>query len=358
VPLTLAAAARRRAATSMLLMVITTGLVAACAQVGVVGGSGSIQPAAAPAASHPARPAGGPPAQVAPLTGLPATSPGAAGRPAVALVLAGPRPHGLSQADVVFEEITSPIRYIAVFQSHQARSVGPITSTRPTDGMALSVLHALVGYAGGTAGFVEVLDHTKVTDLGFAGHSSLYRQASWGLTTSTAALARAARGQQPPQLLSYRGEGLVASHALATTGVLRRSSVRVRIPGLRSLDWQFNPAADRWLQVSGGPSASVANLIVQTVKYKQVFLSHREGLTVPSARVMGTGPAIVFTGLAGTAATGRLGLAAAATWSKPTLGDVTNYLGEGYSVLNFAPGPTWIILAPPGTRISTGSGAS
>ena len=143
---------------------------------------------------------------------------------------------------------------------------------------------------------------------------------------------------------------------LAATGVLRRSRVRVRIPGLSSLVWRLNAATDRWVQVSGGPSASAANLVVQTVNYKQVFLSRRERLTVPSARVMGTGRAMVFTGVARTAATGRLGLATAATWSKRTLGDVTNYLSQDYSLLSFAPGPTWIILAPVGTRISTGSG--
>ena len=353
-PLTVARTVRHPAARPTFLMVIIAGLVAACGQPGVVGGSGSTHPAVAPAVSG-ASTQGGAPAPVAPLTGLPATSPGAASRPAVALVLAGPHPRGLGLADVVFEEITSPIRYIAVYQSRQARSVGPITSTRPTDGMVLSVLHALVGYAGGTPGFVEVLDHAKVTDLGLAGHSSLYRQASWGLTTSTAALERAARGHQPPQLLPYRGEGLVTSRVLAATGVLRRSWVRVRMPGLPSLVWRFNAATDRWVQVSGGPSASAANLVVQMVNYKQVFLSHREGITVPSARVMGTGRAMVFTGLAGTAATGRLGLVTAATWSKRTLGDVTNYLSRDYSLLSFAPGPTWIILAPVGTRISAGA---
>jgi hypothetical protein len=336
----------------MLLLIITAWLVAACGQTRIVGPSGNGQPAETPATTHAQSK---PPPSIAPLTGLP-TSAAAAARPAVALVLAGQHVHGLRSADVVFEEITSPIRYIAVFQSRQADSVGPITSTRPTDGQVLSVLGAIVGYMGGTTGFVKTLDHTKVTDLGFAGHSSLYRQTPWGVTASTQALERAGRGSQPPQLLSYRGQGVVGSHKLAPTGVNRRSSVQVHIPGIRSLDWQFNSSKDCWVQVSGGPPVSVANLIVQTVNYKQVFLSHRERLTVPSARVIGVGHAMVFTGLAGTATTGRLGLAAAASWSKPALGDVTNYLARDYSVMNFAPGRTWIILAPPGTRVSTSPG--
>ena len=355
-PRTGAPARRHPAAKPVLLMVIAAGLVTACGAHGV----------AAPDSSHPAATASAPsataqaqattpPRYIAPLTGLPAASSAAADRPAVAMVLSGQHLYGLGQADMVFEEITSPTRYIAVFQSQQPSMVGPITSTRPTDGMVLSVLHALVGYAGGTPGFVDVLDHTKVIDLGQADHNSLYRQVSWGLAASASALERAARGSQPPPMLSYRGEGLGTGHTLAASGVQRRSSVRVQLPGGGSADWRFNSAIDRWVQVSGGPPASVANLIIQMVAYKQVFVSHREGITVPSARVVGTGRAIVFTGLAGTGLTGSGGLAVAANWSKPALGDVTNYLAADYSVLNFAPGPTWVILAPPGTRVVAGS---
>lgn len=338
-------------------MAVMAGLVTACGAHGVAAPAGTSHPAVTPpAASASAQAqATAPPRYIAPLTGLPAVSSDAANRPAVALVLSGQHLYGLGQADMVFEEITSPIRYIAVFQSQQVGLVGPITSTRPTDGMVLSVLHPLVGYAGGTPGFVDVLDHTKVTDLGQADHSSLYRQVSWGLAASTAALERAARGSQPPSLLSYRGEGLGTGHTLAATGVQRRSSVRVQLPGGSSIDWRFNPAIDRWVQVSGGPPASVANLIIQMVAYKQVFVSHREDITVPSARVLGSGRAMVFTGLEGTGMSGSLGLAVAASWSKPGLGDVTNYLAADYSVLNFAPGATWVILAPPGTRVLAGS---
>ena len=312
-------------------------------------------PQAAPSVNHGAAAASRP---VAPLTGQPATSARAAARPAVALDLTGNQPRGLNLADVVFEEITTPIRYIAVFQSRQAVSAGPIGDTRPDDGMVLSVLRARIGYDSGTAGFLDVLHLTKVTDLGYAAHPALYRQAGSGLTASTAAFDRAAPGAAPPQLLNYRGEGPLYSHVLATAGVQRRSRVLVRLPGAPVSRWRFDPASDRWEQTAGGPRVSAANLIVQTVGYKQVFLSHREGLTVPSARVVGTGRAEVFTGLAGTKATGRLGLAVRGTWSKRTLGDVTNYLATDHSLLSLAPGPTWIILAPPATTVTTGPAAS
>ena len=109
---------------------------------------------------------------VAPLTGLAVTA-AVAQRPAVAVLVSGPDPSGLGSADLVFEEMSSPVRYLAVFQSAEA-NVGPVPATRPMDGQALSVLHPLTGYDGGTASFISVLDATKIVDVGYPGHASLY----------------------------------------------------------------------------------------------------------------------------------------------------------------------------------------
>lgn len=289
----------------------------------------------------------------APLTGAPAASAADAAKPAVALDVAGPDPTGLGAADVVFEEITTPtVRYIAVFQSKQASGVGPITSTRPVDGQAVSVLHPLVGYDGGTTSFVTTLDHTKITDMSYANHASLYAGTGAGLTASTQAMLTAARGSgPPPQLFTYRGQsGTGAATALAGTGMSRPHSVRLTIPGTGPQDWSFDAGADRWVLTSGGPRVEVANLVVQTVSYKQVYLSRHFQQTAPSARVIGSGNCEVFSG---SAPGGSGGTAASGTWSKPDLGDVTNYFDTGGSPMGFLPGPTWVILAPPGTQAST-----
>jgi hypothetical protein len=47
-------------------------------------------------------------------------------------------------------------------------------------------------------------------------------------------------------------------------------------------------------------------------------------------------------------------VAAWGTWSKPGLGDITNFLDAAHLPMVFLPGPTWIILAPPGTRVESG----
>jgi len=287
---------------------------------------------------------------VAPLTGLTVTA-ATAQRPAVAVAVAGSDPVGLGSADLVFEEITSPVRYLAVFQSDEPGQVGPVTSTSPTDGPALSVLHPLTGYDGGTSSFVSVLDATKIIDDGYAGHASLYSAGSDGLTVSAVALAAAGRSDgPPPPLFSYRAPGT----SLASTQQTYPTSVRVDIPGQPTQQWDFDARADRWVETAGGPRVSVANLVVQIVPFKTVYLSRKYGETAQSAHVFGTGPATVFSG---TAPGGSGGTAATGIWSKPGLAAVTNYLDAAHTQMSFVPGPTWIILAPAGTRTSqTGGG--
>jgi hypothetical protein len=98
----------------------------------------------------------------------------------------------------------------------------------------------------------------------------------------------------------------------------------------------------------------VSNLVVQVVPFKTVYLSRKLGQTTRSARVIGTGPAAVFSGPASGGAGGSA--AAAGSWAKPGLAAVTNYFDAAHLPMDFAPGPTWIVLAPAGTRISPAGG--
>ena len=328
-----------------------TGLaVAAC-------GQGPANPVNPGPASSPAAVSSGPTAgsatggssarPTAPLTGLPVTSAADATRPAVALVVAGPSPQGLGSADVVFEEVTTPLRYIAIYQSRAAAGVGPITTTRPADGQVLSVLHPLFGYDGGTAPVVRNLDKTKVTDLGGLRYPSLYTSTPQGLTASTQTMAAAAHDGPPPPLFSYRGTGANASDGLASAGIWHTTSVQLTIPGTGTQTWNYDQHTGRWSQ-SGGPAAQIANLVIQTVPYKAVSLDERLGITAPGAEVFGTGDVEVLSG----------DMAADGTWAKRGLADVTNYFDKNGSPLELEPGPTWVILAPQGTQVKTAGGQS
>jgi len=288
--------------------------------------------------------ASGPPA---PLTGLAAGSAADAARPAVAVVV-GPGPRGLGSADVVFQEFSAPVRYIAVFQSRQPSGVRPVTSTQPTDSEVLSVMHPLIAYNGGTPTFVKILDRSKVTDVGFGNHPSAYT--GHGVAVSTRAVLRAARGNGPPPPIFVFGGGLSGAGPFAATGVSHPASVRVSVPGSGTQSWTFDPHTGRWVLSSGGPKVAVANLVVQTVLYRHI-VNTKAGLNVLSARVIGGGQALVFSGGAGGSSA-----AAAGTWSKPHLQDVTNYYDKNSNPMAFQPGPTWVILAPRGTRVSASGG--
>jgi hypothetical protein len=326
-------------------------IVAGLAAVACSAAPNLVQPGAATPAASAKTPtaktvrASGPPA---PLTGLPSGSAADAARPAVAVVV-GAGPRGLGSADVVFQEFSAPVRYIAVFQSRRASGVGPVASTQPTDSEVLSVLHALVAYDSGTPTFIKILDHSKVTDAGLGGHPSAYTTTSSGVTTSTRAVSRAVRGSgPPPPVFVFRG-GISGDGPLATTGLSHPASVRVIIPGNGTEVWSFDSDTGRWVLSSGGPNVAVANLVVQTVPYRQI-VNAKKGINVRSARALGRGQAEVFSAGPGGSA------AAAGTWSKPHIQDVTNYFSKSGNPMVFQPGPTWVILAPQGTRAAASGG--
>ncbi len=256
-----------------------------------------------PAAAGSASPGHSPRTWLAPLTGLPASGARAAGRPAVAVSVSGSQPRGLGAADVVYEELTSPLRYIAVFQSRADGSVGPVGQTRPMDGQALSVLHPLTAYDGGTPSFIRVLDASDVVDVGYAGHPSLYAAAAQGPTVSTSQVQQAARGTAPPQLFTYQGSAVGDAPSFASTGARRAATLRITAPGQATQVWTFEARTHSWRQVAGGPAVRAANLVVQDVPYKTVFLSRKLGLTTTSARVIGSGSALIASATASGTAT-------------------------------------------------------
>ena len=129
--------------------------------------------------------------------------------------------------------------------------------------------------------------------------------------------------------------------------------------------WTFGARTHGWRQVAGGPAVHVANIVVQDVPYKTVFLSRKFGLTTTSARVVGSGSALIVSGTgaadgqrAGSSGSAASGTAVWGTWSKPGLHDVTAYLDASNTPIGFQRGSTWVILAPPGTRAAISGGRS
>lgn len=335
---------------------------AAAAVLAVTACSGVPDPVASgggssPAASSPASPSASSSARaigsdrpVAPLTGLPAASKADVTRPAVALLISGSAPQGLGSADLVYQDFTSPVRYLALYQSRSA-TAGPITQTQPTDREILPFLHPVVGYDGAVAPyFVKLLDKTKITDAGSGRYPTLYATTAAGLTTSAQTILHGVSGGVPaPTILPYRGTGAAGS-TVASSGVWTPGSAQVTIPGFGTQEWAFSQHADRWSLTSGGPPVRVANVIIQTVSYKQDVVNAHRGVVVSVAQLTGSGRTEVLSGSAGGHSGGT---AASGTWSRLHPGQVFNYFDSKGVPMAFQPGPTWVILAPPGTRVTT-----
>src|SRR5262249_56152618 len=109
---------------------------------------------------------------------------------------------------------------------------------------------------------------------------------------------------------------------------------QVSIPGYGTQSWAFDARTGLWTLTSGGPRVQVANVVVQTVRYKHAVVSHSAGTTVPSARPVGKGPVEVLSGSAGGS-----GMAAAGAWPKPHLDQLPHSFHTHRSPLAFHPRP-------------------
>jgi Protein of unknown function (DUF3048) N-terminal domain/Protein of unknown function (DUF3048) C-terminal domain len=306
------------------------------------GPAASLQPnpaapstAAATTSAAPARPAAGSPA---PLTGLPVAAKVIA-RPAIAVRLPVSGAVGLEQADLVYEEWETAAlpRALAVFQSRDVAAIGPVGQIRPADTFLLPILRPLyvnTGGASGTEGLLRAAGITQVTS------AAAFTAGAGGRTTSTAAvLAAAPAGAKPPPAVLPIAS---AGDAFSTSRLGTAKTVTVTPPGSAAETWTYSATAKRWSR-AGSPGVSVANLILQTVPYKDVRLRDPDR-TARSARVLGRGTCTAVSG----------GTTTPCSWYKRSTTAVTGYVDAASVPLRFAPGPTWILLLPPGATIAAG----
>lgn len=272
----------------------------------------------------------------APLTGQPVTA-AVQRRPVLAVaVSSAPAPRGLDRADIVIEEITSPVRYVALYQSRDADLVGPVAETRPVDGQLLAVGRPAVAYAGGRPGFVTQMRTSGAIDLGLPSHPELYRRSGAAAYVSTAALFGQARGALPavpPLTFAEAGEKLAAG------GVVPAAGATITLGGGGTRHWTWVPAALAWRSDSG---LQVSNVIVQEVGYKRIEPTKGSDATVPSARVLGSGRCTVLSGPS----------LVPCQWVRKGLHQLTNYLDRSGVPLRLAVGPSWLVLAPPGSVVT------
>lgn len=279
----------------------------------------------------------------------------------------GRPPTGLTRADVVFEEMVEGglTRLLAVYQSQEPDTVGPVRSARSTDLFILAELgRPLFAWSGANATFAAAVAAADIIDVGAGAAPSAYRRADdrpapynlyaapAGLRQAAAAADETAAATPPPQLFSYRA----ADAPLSGPGVEAATGFRSTGTGVLSTDieWSWDPGSATWTRRqdgtphvdSDGEPVRAANVIVRITPYRDSGVRDSVGAVVPEAQAVGEGDAWLLSG--GRAQPGR--------WHKPSADAPTTYTDTTGAPLQLAPGPSWVEVLPPGAgEVQTGA---
>lgn len=292
-----------------------------------------------------------------PLTGLPAAG-GTALRPALSVkidnVVAARPQAGVDKADVVYEEVVEGglTRLLAVYQSTDAESIGPVRSVRPTDPDLASPFGGVFSYSGGSDRFDALIRATpgltvvSADEDGAAYESRGPHRGDHMTYTSTAALwARAPAGAKPPPAFS---PFLPAGQAFAPPGATPTTRVAL-VVGTQPVSFTFDPASKTWKRANGsrpdvlqdGTQVAPTNVIVQYVAYDPVEGAFDSaGAQVDVARMVGTGEALILSD----------GMLVRGRWSKPAPSAMTTYTDAAGAPVALPPGRTWVELPEPGPQ--------
>ncbi len=295
------------------------------------------------------------------LTGLPVVAGGPSPtRPALMVKIDNAQPAwpqaGLDHADIIYEEMVEGglTRYMAVFQSQDAPTVGPIRSIRATDADLAAQTTGLVGYSGGIPAFISDLRATGAIDVGVnlapsAYHRDYSRPAPHNLYSSTTALYAAANGRGPtPHALFDFGpptttEPLASSNAVAAFTIV--------ISGATIDTWTHDAAGNQWTKAingiamhnASGTPLGATNVIIEYVPYVATGFIDPAGNPVPEAQLVGSGSAEIAFG--GRVATGQ--------WSKTSPSAAPVYTYSNGQPVKLLPGRTWVIFAPVGASFTS-----
>jgi hypothetical protein len=257
---------------------------------------------------------------------------------------------GIDKADVVYEEFTEGItRFVVVFQSGDAPSVGPVRSVRPADPNIVKPLGGPLVFSGGAPAVLNVVKAAGIRQITENDTDTLKRRsgrkAPHNLYTTTDAMFRkAGAGSPPPSFSPFLREG----EAYNPPGVAPATKLTLTpAPNVRAAyDW--DPAAKVWMRstdgrphmLEGGPQIAPRNVIVQYTPYSSFPADQK----VRFPEVVGSGDAVVFVN----------GTQVRARWNKPSATAVTTFVDSRGAPIPLAPGQTWIHLQEPGSPVSVG----
>ncbi|MBA3654300.1 MAG: DUF3048 domain-containing protein [Actinobacteria bacterium] len=304
------------------------------------------------------------PAAVAPLTGLAVFNPDVAARPAV-MVKIGDDPKarpqaGLDKADVIYEERVegNTVRFLAVFQSQDAKSVGPIRSVRSTDVGVVGAIGGVFVYSGGIPSFDALARRQGVTVISEEAQSDAFnlrpdRQRPYKTYGNTAQLRSLATGAtRPPALFNFLAPG----EAFTAVSAAPASRATVTFGPGTVVRWDWDAAAGKWKRsingvahkTDAGAQLAFTNVILQTVPYRSTPFKDQSGAGVDEAVTTGTGDAVLLTA----------GQRVPLRWSKQSDRTATSFTDPTGRTARVPSGQTWVVLVPKGSAVDIANSAA
>ncbi|GGA15153.1 putative lipoprotein YerB [Paenibacillus marchantiophytorum] len=287
-----------------------------------------------------------------PLTGLP-TDTEVKSRPFMVMVENAPqaRPQtGLDQADIVYEilaegEIT---RFVSVFQSQPAQTIGPVRSIRPYFVEIGDALDAVIVHAGWSQDAMDMMAGRKLSHLDEVyGDGAYYwrsteRKAPHNLYTSVDKMKQGAKAH------NFRAEwnGPLLTFAKEGQNKLTGAAVNyIQIPYIKGYfaSYDYDAAEGVYkrsmegkphLDKESGKQLQAKNLLVLESKHKIVDKEGRREVDV-----FGPGKGVIL----------QEGKSQSITWERKN-GLLRAYDDKGIEV-PLLPGNTWVQIVPEGTQL-------
>ncbi|MEU9860252.1 DUF3048 domain-containing protein [Streptomyces sp. NPDC047971] len=328
---------RPGAAVAVLLCAATTAGLYGCADSGTPEPTPTPPPTPAPTTTAPTQ------QTRSPFTGLPA-------RPAPVLAVKidnvpPARPHtGLGSADIVYVEQVEggQTRLLAVYSSDLPERIGPVRSARESDIELLRQFgRPALAYSGSQTALKPFLRAAPLYPLPPEDAPGAYlrgggRPAPHNLYVLPGRALAAAPDAEDAKDIGFR-------FGPAPAGGEQVNERTVRFPASR-YTFSWNAADKSWrVAMDGSPArttdegpVTASTVVVQYVTIRSSRFHDVLGSVSPYTETVGGGTAVVL----------RDGRAHDARWSRPTAEKGTTFTTPDGKPLNFAPGHTWVVLAP------------
>lgn len=253
---------------------------------------------------------------------------------------------GLNEADIVFDTPAEGgiMRYIAVFQCNDAKSIGPIRSVRWVDWHVLQVFkHVALAFVGGVnpnqeavASLPFIDDANDFLHYG-AYHHDPARTAPDATYSSTQALwSLFPKRAAPAPIFRY-------TSALPADEAHNASSLAINFSAGTDVVWKWDASTGQWVHTYAGAGTDIdantgqpvtaTNIIVQIVHYTiGPYVESTGGSGDVQSQTVGTEHGWIF----------RNGQYVRVTWHRASYNSTTTYLDAKNQVVGLAPGRTWV----------------